>query len=425
MGRLGGGGVNPELPHAFNHKIGSSEYIDLARKSKGRASFRGSVLVAAQLQRYSGCRTDLDGIEEECNAAAIVVTDVVGSTAMWCKDDLGMVERILRQNARFRRVLDAFNLVKHDTTLLKVNEIGDSWVVAVQGPACCTLAQRFAQELQRQTELPLRIGVHYGTFTIVRLNRYDSNGFLPLQYECFGLTRSVLNEVKELEQGSTVGGVQCSCVLNERMKREESVPSSRDVVTKALSMRHGNGVVPVLLEGYVLFVTVNEGRVRFLEQMCQWGRQTIVNTHVKVVSLEDEGQTWSLFGHTAEAVRSWLQWAGGVFDLEHTKISVVHSTRVWQIHDVSDDPYQHYERYVSHAQNIAARIGHIKGGWGEVRSDFRETLTMLVPDADTFEFSGGGLKGLGKTRVFSAPLTRPLFATRDKLVQAQCVCVIS
>ena len=115
MGRLGGGaGVIPELPHAFNHKIGSSEYIDLARKSKGRASFRGSVLVAAQLQRYSGCRTDLDGIEEECNAAAIVVTDVVGSTAMWCKDDLGMVERILRQNARFRRVLDAFNLVKHD-----------------------------------------------------------------------------------------------------------------------------------------------------------------------------------------------------------------------------------------------------------------------------------------------------------------------
>jgi len=334
-----------------------------------------------------------------------------------------MVERILDQNKTFRRILDDLNNLYRHTTLLKVNEVGDSWIVAVKGAACCTLAKRFAMELQLQSKLPIRIGVHYGTFTIVKLNRHDANGFLPMQYECFGLDRDVLETVKTLEQTSSVGGVHCSDAVQVHLVGEVDRINASE---KNDSCRPS--VVPIVLEGYVMFVVVNGGRVQLLEEMCNWGRSNRVNTDVKVVSLEDEGRVWSMFGHSVESVRDWLAWAALALDMTRTKISVVWTTRVWQIHDVSADPYQRSVRYVSHAQNVAARMIHRPGGWGNVMSDLRCTLTDVVPTCDdTVATACSDLKGLGTTTtIHSAKLAGPppIF-TREVMTQAQCACAMS
>ena len=65
--------------------------------------------------------------------------------------------------------------------------------------------------------LPLRIGVHVGPFSVVRLHRADANGFVPLQYKCFGLSRRVLHEVKQMEQRSPVGGVCVSAAAEAHL----------------------------------------------------------------------------------------------------------------------------------------------------------------------------------------------------------------
>lgn len=367
----------------------------------GVANDRGSLLLNDHLRRYSSTQEwGVDGVQ-----AALVVTDVVGSTAAWQADDRAMVDRLLAQNERFRALLEAANAqCGGDSRLLKVNEIGDSWVVVAVGPRAARLALRFAEAAVSQAPMPIRCGVHFGAFSIVRLDRHDANGFLPTQYECFGLTRHVLDEVKQLEASSAVGGVRCSAAHAERAATEAPVAP----VDAPVARRR---VVPVRVDGFVLFVHLRQERLAFLERMCDWGRARPTHVAMKCVSLEDEGRVWSLVAHDEAQLREWFGFLRTEVDTSGLSVSVVRSERIWTIHDTSEDRFQCSERYVAAAQNVAARLLRLPNPWGVVRSNAAATLRALLPHCDVHRARAVHLKGLGAVDVVEVALDEPPTAT--------------
>ena len=359
-----------------------------------------SVRSYADLRRH----TSLNVWSDDEDAAAVVVSDVFGSTAMWCADDEGMAHHIVANNRRFRQVLEAMNRATDGRTqLVKINEIGDSWVVAARGPCCCRLAVLFAEAMLLRTVMPLHVGVHFAAFSIVRLNRYDGNGFVPQQYECFGLNRVLLDEVKLLERGCAEGGVRCSGEVFEQLSKEDlsELPPSCIAADRLLPC-----TVPIQVDGYVLFLVARSGRLPLLDSMCAWGASRPNHLMLKVVSIEDEGRVWSILSHSHEALREWFDWAGRTLHWPTLKASIVRSDRIWSIHDQSDAPFQRFERYVSGAQNVAARLVMADGGWGEVRSNEASTLRAALPryrhcPLAPQEYQGADLE------VHSATLTEP------------------
>lgn len=363
-------------------------------RSVAKPDDRGSLLFNDQLRRY----TSLPVEDADEAPVAIVVTDVVGSSERWREDDVQMVGALCQQNGAMRSLLEQLNALYPDCTLLKVNEIGDSWVVVARGPRCGTVAAHFAVAAQQRSRLPMRVGLHCGEFAMVRLNRYDAQGFVPLQYECFGLSREVLSEVKQIEARSGTGEVAASQAFRDQLEREGGCwpprpnPELRGTV---------DAVEPLpLAPGWLLFVAVRSGRVQLLEAMCEWGKRQVWNAEVQAVSLEDEGRVWNLVGHDDAAVAALLHFLFEELEWTHCKASVVWANRLWMIHDRSDDPFQQFVRYVSQDQNVAARLLH-RADWGTLVSNEAAALERVCPDHDRWVEREVTLKGVGSMDVWA------------------------
>jgi len=385
--------------------------VTTVQKAVRVESQSASLLFNDQLKRYSS----LPVIDHSGEGAALVVTDVVGSTALWALDDETMLSAIVAQNAAFRSELQALNRGV-GLNLIKVNEIGDSWVVVSQGPMACRSALRFAEKCAALSKLPIRIGAHFGNFSIVRLDRYDANGFLPMQYECFGLNRMVLEEVKRCEQESSPGAVRQSQAFQAQLRTEaelESLP--RPVVTPP--------IVPKPTNGYLLFLWLRCDRLATLQRMCRWGANRLHHADFKVVSLEDEGRVWSMVAHTQAALIEWFRWAEYSLLWDGLKASVVYSDRLWQIQDQCQDPFQAFVRYVSSDQNVAARIVALPGPWGTVRCPDRLTLQQLLPNHDAMVWHDVVLKGVAHPHdVYIVDMTAPTTTTPGWFACAACAC---
>ena len=363
----------------------------------------GSLVNSEQLEHYT-CMPSVDISEEK--GTVILVTDVIGSTSEWKRDEEQMALSILSQNRIMRRILDAINQV-YPSSLIKVNEIGDSWVVVSKGPNCASLAHVFAEMVIGASRFPLRIGAHYGDFAMVGVNRSDTNGFIPRQYQCFGLTDRVLQEVRMLEVSGENAVLHSSETFQERLETETGVLRTSQI---SVNVPLSRPLLPERINAYVLFIRVKSGRLDFFEEMCRWGRTKRTHPDFRVVSVENEGGTWNLIAFDLGLVTAWLASLVEALDPMCLKGSIAFSNKIWCTMDRTENPFETTVRYISHAQNIASRmLAHVT--WGEFVSDSEPTTREIFPSHAIYVQQDANLKGLDATDLYSVRLNDASQAT--------------
>lgn len=301
----------------------------------------------------------------------IIQTDLENSTMEWVKSSKLMVKNIVKQNYIFRSILDV--LKNYCSGCLKINEIGDSWILFFSGKKSCYIGLLWAQLAQYycnkyMSSIKIRIALHYGVINFTCFKKLKA-------CEIFD-TINDIHIVDKMESDTIPGGIMVSEEFNSIYIKQLNYIKLQQLYTKTKSLmdKRITGIrnikypiqskIPVFIFFIQFKYTKKDKNVitKFIEKYIF----EYTNIHdITVISIQNQGLIWNFKTQNIIDYLEFIKYINKKFTIKST----FHYGYYYKIIDKSEHNLcklhkniknisciQHFKRYISHSQNIAARL---------------------------------------------------------------------
>lgn len=404
------------------------------------------------------------------NGTCYMVTDLKNSTSLWLKDHKTMKDNILLHNRIIRSGMNMLierKSCKGYDDIYKINEIGDSWEISISGKErylemfwlMMYILLFYAKNDDNIDKPDIRMGISCGPSIKNILKKYEflSNRvmFIPNDNEY-----EYIKHAKELESQAgpkdeeQEGYIQKSAVLladcfinglinslpdlkrtsiykydNDKVDINKSIlntwksnveeilnlPIPEKISTKGL----GDQEINEITKGYILFIKFKneynfDNNIRSVINKCIYNKVTLI-------SIENNGYVLNIYSDNINNIEQLLLCLDKDI-INNIQISIVESSKEYPIYNIQnkiddtlcnnmDNEYkneQTFVRYISHLQNIAARLLFRKGSSSKTNYGYiytnNENIIKKLLNNPPIEKEETKLSGLGNITIYSSKL---------------------
>lgn len=236
---------------------------------------------------------DSDSCLTEDRGSCFMVTDLVGSTQKWKKDASTMKDNIIYHNFLLRNIINALVCgkgTKNPYDILKINEIGDSWEIIINGPnrfkyiftICYILLKYYTSDEDRPL---IRIGVDCGeSMEYEEFFKYDFKEPILLEEPRFIENARELETLadKHIEEGHKSYMFVSKCFFDgleypntDVMFQNPNIHIDIDQVLKKTNEDVNKYKEKTIEKGYIVFLKIKKFNEKRFQELVGFG--TILN----------------------------------------------------------------------------------------------------------------------------------------------------